>query len=88
MKEIKNVVGSQKTVPAVEVGKTTVYVRTNIRPHTEVFTEDSVFTGWMYDEEQYSIEEYFALYGEKILTLENTVRQLEEKINLLKETER
>lgn len=88
MKEIKNVIGSQKTVPTVEVGKTTVYVRTNIRPYTEVFSEDSVFTGWMYDETQYSIEEYFALCGEKIFMLEGKVGELEEQIKQLKETER
>ncbi len=88
MKEIKNVIGSQKTVPTVEVGKTTVYVRTNIRPYTEVFSEDSVFTGWMYDETQYSIEEYFALCGEKIFMLEGKVGGLEEQIKQLKETER
>ena len=45
--------GSQKLVKQIEVNVDTVYVRSNIR---RVETED--FTGWEYDEEQYSAKEY------------------------------
>ncbi|NYV68117.1 hypothetical protein HYI36_22835 [Bacillus sp. Gen3] len=85
MKEFKNVIGSQKTVPMIEIGKTTVYVRTNIEPYTEIHSEESVFVGWKYDEMQYDINEYLALCGEKIFTLEATVAQLEGQIKELNE---
>ncbi|MGG0666982.1 hypothetical protein ABE073_00375 [Lederbergia citrisecunda] len=83
MKEIKNVIGSQKTVPAVEIGKTTVYVRSNIEPYTEVHSEDSVFVGWKYDEEQYEKTEFFAVFIQKLLTLEVENEELKKQVAIL-----
>lgn len=53
MKEIKNVQGSQETIPPLEFNVDTVYVRSNIVP---VDTEE--FKGWQYDEIQYDKDEY------------------------------
>ncbi len=56
MIETKNVRGTQKSVPALEVNIDTVYLRENI---TAIDEED--FKGWQYDEKQYSIQEYIKL---------------------------
>ena len=50
---MKRIRGSMAEVPAIEVGKTTVRVRTNI-----VRIEEEDFTGWEYDEEQYTVREF------------------------------
>ena len=47
--------GSMKEVPEIEVNVDTVYLRTNI---TRIETED--FTGWEYDETQYTKDEYIS----------------------------
>ena len=65
MKEFKNVKGSQPTVPSLEVNVDTVYVRTNIR---RIETEH--FTGWQYDEKQYTLREFHELIGNRTDTLE------------------
>ena len=56
MKIINNVQGSQETIPSIEVNVDTVYIRTNV---VRIETED--FTGWQYDETQYSTREYIEL---------------------------
>ena len=45
--------GSQESVPYLEVGKTEVYVRTDI-----VRVEEEDFSGWEYDERTISIPEH------------------------------
>ncbi len=45
--------GSQETIPFIEVGKTNVYIRTNVE-----HVEEEEFTGWEYDEQIISIQEY------------------------------
>lgn len=60
MIEIKNVRGSQETVPQLEVNIDTVYVRSNIT----VIDEDD-FKGWEYDEIQYKKDEYIELMSKK-----------------------
>ena len=47
--------GSMSEVPEIEVNVDTVYIRTNI---TRIETED--FTGWEYDETQYTKDEYIS----------------------------
>ena len=47
--------GSMKEVPEIEVNVDTVYLRTNI---TRIETDD--FTGWEYDETQYTKDEYIS----------------------------
>ncbi len=52
----KKVRGSMETVPATEVGKSRVRVRSNI---VRIETED--FIGWEYDEVVYKKDEYIGL---------------------------
>lgn len=73
MIEIKNVRGTQETVPALEVNIDTVYARTGI-----VAIDEPVFKGWQYDEIQYEKNEYIELMGEKNQALEGQV--LESKL--------
>ena len=47
--------GSMQEVPEIEVNVDTVYLRTNI---IRIETED--FTGWEYDETQYTKDEYIS----------------------------
>lgn len=55
MKATKNVRGTQKNVPYVEVNNAndTVYVRSNIKR-----VEEAEFIGWEYDEFEYKFQEY------------------------------
>ena len=73
MIELKNVRGSQETVPQLEVNIDTVYVRSNI---TAIDEDD--FKGWQYDEIQYGKNEYIELMGEKNQALEGQI--LESKL--------
>ena len=73
MIELKNVRGSQETVPQLEVNIDTVYVRSNI---TAIDEDD--FKGWEYDEVQYKKDEYIELMGEKNQALEGQI--LESKL--------
>lgn len=66
MKTFQNVRGSQSNVPEIEVNVDTVYVRSNIK-HVE--TED--FTGWQYDETQYTVREYIETIANKNKSLES-----------------
>lgn len=70
MKTFQNVRGSQSNVPEIEVNVDTVYVRSNIE---RIETED--FTGWQYDETQYTVREYIETIANKnkILESENEV---------------
>lgn len=85
MIEIKNVRGSMETVPPIEIGKDTVYIRSNI---TKLETEE--FTGWEYDEIQYSKDEYIALIAQSNNTIQEQLLQTQNALveiqynNLLK----
>lgn len=48
-----NVRGTMNTVPEVEINFNTVYARTNI-----VRIEEDEFSGWQYDETEYTQSEY------------------------------
>ena len=63
--------GTQEVVDNLEIGTTTVYLRSNIK---RIETED--FTGWEYDEEQFSKENFIAL-----LKTENTLLAAQNKVN-------
>lgn len=52
--------GSQETIPFIEVGKTNVYIRTNVE-----YIEEEEFSGWEYDEEIISIPEYISTLSDK-----------------------
>ena len=69
MKEIKNVQGSSEQAKPLIVGKTTVYVHTNI---VQAKDEDGNIIDdlYVYDEIQYTKDEYIKLISEKNETLE------------------
>jgi hypothetical protein len=52
---MESVRGSQEFIQSIEVSKTTVYIRSNIRR-----IETMEFEGWEYDEEQFPIENFIA----------------------------
>lgn len=69
MKEIKNVQGSLEQAQPLIVGKTTVYVHTNI---VQAKDEDGnvIDDLYVYDEIQYTKDEYIQMIAEKNETLE------------------
>lgn len=75
MIEIKNVRGTQETVPALEVNIDTVYARTGI-----VAIDEPDFKGWQYDEKQYSIQEYIKLTSD--VAIENELQTSEVMVDL------
>ena len=70
LKEIKNVQGSLQQAQPLIVGKTTVYVHTNI---VQAKDEDGNIIDdlYVYDEIQYTKDEYIKIISEKNETLEN-----------------
>ena len=81
MKEYKNVRGSQEYIPNIEVNTDTVYIRSGIKR-----VEKENFTGWEYDEIQYSLREYVEglLQSEagQIIIAENTAETLNLMLSL------
>lgn len=69
MKEIKNVQGSSHQAQPLIVNKDTVYVHTNIVQATD--EDGNVVNGlYVYDEVQYTKDEYIQIMAEKNETLE------------------
>ena len=69
MKEIKNVQGSLQQAQPLIVNKDTVYVHTNIVQATD--EDGNVVDGlYIYDEVQYTKDEYIQIMAEKNETLE------------------
>ena len=69
MKEIKNVQGSSQQAQPLTVNKDTVYVHTNIVQATD--EDGNIVDGlYVYDEVQYTKDEYIKLMAEKNETLE------------------
>jgi len=52
--------GTQESIPFIEIGKTNVYIRTNVE-----HIEEEEFSGWEYDEEIISIPEYISTLSDK-----------------------
>ena len=52
--------GTQESIPYIEIGKTNVYIRTNVE-----YIEEEEFSGWEYDEEIISIPEYISTLSDK-----------------------
>lgn len=65
MKIFKNIRGSMKNVPSIEVNVDTVYIRSNI-----VAIDEQDFKGWEYDEIQYDKNNYIELISKKNEELE------------------
>ena len=71
MKELKNVQGSKEQAKPLIVGKTTVYVHTNIQ---QLKDEDGNLTDmYSYDEVQYTKDEYIQVLADKNNVLEQDV---------------
>ena len=69
MKEIKNVHGSSQQAQPLIIGKTTVYVHSNIVQATD--NDGNVIDDlFVYDEIQYTKDEYIKVIAEKNNTLE------------------
>ena len=69
MKEIKNVQGSSQQAQPLIVNKDTVYVHTNIVQATD--EDGNIVDGlYVYDEVQYTKDEYIKIMAEKNETLE------------------
>ena len=52
--------GTQESIPFIEIGKTNVYIRTNVE-----YIEEEEFSGWEYDEEIISIPKYISTLSDK-----------------------
>ena len=52
--------GTQESIPFIEIGKTNVYIRTNVE-----YIEEEEFSGWEYDEEIITIPEYISTLSDK-----------------------
>ena len=74
MKEIKNVQGSETQAQPLIINKTTVYVHSNISQATD---EDGnvIDDLYVYDEIQYTKDEYIKLMSDKNETLEKEVTE-------------
>lgn len=74
MKEIKNVQGSLEQAQPLIIGKTTVYVHSNISQATD---EDGnvIDDLYVYDEIQYTKDEYIKLMADKNSQLEQEVTE-------------
>ena len=72
MKEIKNVQGSYEQAQPLIIGKTTVYVHTNI---VQAKNEDGNIIDdlYVYDEIQYTKDEYIKMMADKNSQLEQEV---------------
>ena len=72
MKEIKNVQGSSQQAQPLIVNKDTVYVHTNIVQATD--EDGNIVDGlYVYDEVQYTKDEYIQIMAEKNSQLEQEV---------------
>lgn len=76
LKQFLNVKGTQESIANLEVNTDTVYIRSNIE---RVESED--FTGWQYDEIQYSLREYQELIGGKTDFLQMDVNDVAEMVS-------
>lgn len=67
MQEFKNVQGTQTKVDGIEFNVDTVYVRTNIRREKEIDeTTKQEYEFWIYDEKQYTYNEYLEFLNSKV----------------------
>lgn len=69
--------GTQETVEPVEVAKTTVYVRTNIKR-----IDTTEFNGWEYDEEQIPVNEFIAGLQKSNTALQKNNIELQKRLEL------
>ena len=79
MQEYKNVRGSQEKIDGIEFNVDTIYIRTNIRREKELINEKE-FEFWVYDEIQYTYNEYLEVLDKKNKIQENTNNEQDELI--------
>ena len=60
--------GTQESIPFIEIGKTNVYIRTNVER-----IEEEEFSGWEYDEEIISLPTYIDRLQMKIADQDNVL---------------
>ena len=67
MQEFKNVHGTQEKVDGIEFNVDTIYIRTNIRRENgnDPITQDYI-EYWVYDEVQYTFNEYLEVLNSKV----------------------
>lgn len=79
--------GTQNSIPFIEVGKTNVYLRTNV-----VRIEEEEFSGWEYDEQIIPIQEYINTLADRdstdtiamiLSTLMQEIDELKSRITVL-----
>lgn len=73
MKEYKNVYGTMNEVNPLEVSIDTVYIRSNIKSEQV----EGIGTCWVYDEVQYTKDEYIKLLADKNKALEKQIEDTE-----------
>lgn len=76
MKKNNNVISTSNSITSLEVDIDTVYVRSNIQR-----IETEYFTGWQYDETQYTLREYQELIGVKTDFLQMDVNDVAEMVS-------
>ena len=77
MKKIGIVYGGESQAKPIVVGKSTVYVHTNITPVTSDSEDNSVEGIYSYDEVQYDKDEYIELISTKNSELEDQLTQVQ-----------
>lgn len=60
--------GTQESIPFIEIGKTNVYIRTNVER-----IEEEEFSGWEYDEEIISLPTYIDRLQMKVVDQDNVL---------------
>ena len=68
MKKLKDVIGSKEARKELIIGKDTVYIHTNIRPHEDKRETDKEEKSelYIYDEVQMSLHEYLELKQQEL----------------------
>lgn len=86
MLEIKNVQGSQVSVPEVEVNVDTVYKRTNIERKSQLdeHTQQQM-EYWQYDEVQYTFREWLQVLSDENKQMQESQRLQDVDINATQE---
>jgi hypothetical protein len=79
--------GTQNSIPFIEVGKTNVYIRTNVE-----YIEEEEFSRWEYDERVIPIQEYINTLADRdstdtiamlLSTLMQEIDELKSRITVL-----
>jgi hypothetical protein len=79
--------GTQESIPFIEIGKTNVYIRTNVE-----YIEEEEFSGWEYDEQVIPIQEYINTLADRdstdtiamiLSTLMQEIDELKSRITVL-----